>query len=266
MTFIGNLIVLFLIGGGVMALLSFIAEKSNNKISGVILSFPTTIVITFIFLAYTNSVETVTEIAPAVFIPLGLGVIFPVIYIYTGYLFSKLNVSKIVEVGGSFIVSTIIWIIFSIPVAFFRFSDLFIGIIIYFIFLVISQIILDKIKYQKPIPIKYTKMEKLGRASFIGFMLVIIAILSKTINPFWGSIFSVFPAGVVAVLMIFHWHHSHNHLVPLVQKLPIGSLLMFIYVISVLYSFPILGPIIGTLASYAVSLILYLGIRKILKI
>jgi hypothetical protein len=264
--FVIKLFVLFLIGGSVIAGLSFIAEKSNSKISGIILSFPSTIVITFIFLAYTNSVEVVTKVAPSIFIPLGIGLIFPIIYIYTGQFLSKLKISKTLEVIGSFLLSTVFWIILSIPIAYIQFSNLSIGILGYLILLVIAQIILEKKKYEKVLPIKYTQKEKIGRAIFIGFILVIIAVFSKIINPFWGSIFSVFPAGVGSLLMIFHWNYSPNNLIPLVQKLPIGSLLIFIYVLAVLYFFPIIGPIIGTVISYGISLILYLGIKKILKV
>lgn len=40
--FIIQLIVSFFVGGGLITLLTFLAEKSSSKVSGIILSFPST--------------------------------------------------------------------------------------------------------------------------------------------------------------------------------------------------------------------------------
>ncbi|MEK7588347.1 MAG: hypothetical protein AAB438_00840 [Patescibacteria group bacterium] len=264
--FLLKLVILFIIGGGTIALLSFIAEKSSTKLAGVILSFPSTIVISFIFLAYTNSIDTVIQVAPTAFIPLGVGLIFPIIYIYTARFLNKLNIPKILEVSGSFLISTIFWLVISIPLAEIHFSNIIFGIIGYFVLLTLAQIILEKEKNETPPLVTYSTTQKIARASFIGSIVVLMAILSKFISPFWGSIFSVFPAGVGSLLMIFHLQYSPANLSGLVQKLPIGSLLIFIYIISVLYFFPIYGVILGTLFSYTLSSMGYMVIKKLLKV
>ncbi|MDQ3076347.1 MAG: hypothetical protein M3Q34_04455 [bacterium] len=264
-SFLLKLVTLFFIGGGAIAALSFIAEKSSNKVAGIILSFPSTIVITFLFLACTESIDTVVRVAPTALIPLGVGLLFPIIYINTGRWLAKLNTTKTLEVAGSFIISTIFWLLISIPIADNSFSNVTWGIGGYFILTLIAHIILKKEKNKTTPPINYTTKQMMARASFIGFIIVLMATLSKFVSPFWGSIFAVFPAGVGSLLMIFHWQYSPDHLSGLLQKLPIGSLLIFVYIIAVVYFFPLFGPIAGTLISYILSLIVYLGIKKILK-
>jgi len=53
--FIIQLITSFIVGGIVIAIISFVAEKANKKISGIILTFPTTMALGFFFLCWTLS-------------------------------------------------------------------------------------------------------------------------------------------------------------------------------------------------------------------
>lgn len=53
--FIIQLITSFLVGGAVIALLSFIAERVHKRIAGIVLAFPTTVALGFFFLGWTLS-------------------------------------------------------------------------------------------------------------------------------------------------------------------------------------------------------------------
>ena len=93
--FVIQLAVSFIVGGGVVALLSFIAEKANKKIAGIILAFPTTVALGFFFLGWTLSPEAVAGVVPATLIPLGLSVLFAAVYGYVAEQAAKFIKNKI---------------------------------------------------------------------------------------------------------------------------------------------------------------------------
>jgi len=60
-----QLITSFFVGGSLIALLSFIAERASEKMAGVIISLPATISISYFFIGWVLSPVKVAEIAPA---------------------------------------------------------------------------------------------------------------------------------------------------------------------------------------------------------
>ena len=56
---LAQVLVSFFVGGSLITLLSLIAEKSNQHISGIIMMFPTTLVLGFFFLGLTTNAEIV---------------------------------------------------------------------------------------------------------------------------------------------------------------------------------------------------------------
>ena len=123
--------------------------------------------------------------------------------------------------------------------------------------------ILKRKIYDKPVAIQYTSIQKVLRATFVGFMIFLIVLLSKILNPFWGGMFSMFPAAFSSVILIIHWHYGIKGLFPTMQKAAIGSLSLFGYAISVMFLFPKYGYIFGTLFAYLVSFIITLFLIKI---
>ncbi|WP_156957509.1 hypothetical protein [Hippea jasoniae] len=72
----------FFAGGIFITFLTLIAEKSSEKTAGIILMFPSTLMLGFFFLGWTTSSQTVSKIAPSTLIPLGVGISASTIYIY----------------------------------------------------------------------------------------------------------------------------------------------------------------------------------------
>ena len=192
--FIIQLITAFIVGGGLIALLSLLAERVGSKISGIVIAFPSTIALAFFFLAWTLSSQTVSDMVPTTLIPLGVSVMVPVIYIYSAKLFSRFHISKLIQILASFFVSSLFWLVLSIPVAIFQFSSFVIGVVVYATFAIFSHLLLHRKKYEKPKALIYTTGQKIGRAAFVGFIIVLVVFLGKTLGSFWGGIFSMFPA------------------------------------------------------------------------
>lgn len=263
--FIIQLITSFVVGGGFIGLQSFIAEKAGRKLSGIILTFPSTIALGFFFLGWALSPETVAKVVPSTLIPLGLTVLFTAIYAYLAENISRIIGDRSRQIIFTFGISLTFWFIFSLPFAILEIDNLPVGITGYFLLTLLTHVLLHRKKHEKPTRLQYTPMQKVGRALFAGLIIFLVVLLGKLLSPFWGGVFAMFPAAFSSMLLILHWYYGPESLFPGFQKVPLGSLSLFSYAIAAMFVFPEFGFVIGTLISYAVSIVLVLLLVMLTK-
>ncbi len=251
--FVIQLIVSFVIGGAFIALLSFIAERVSPRMSGIIIAFPSTAVLSFFFMGWSLSAQEVAVIAPSTLIPLALAVLFTAIYAYSAEYFDEIIQNKIWQIVVSYSASIGLWFALTVPFAVFKFNNLAIGLIGYTLIMLMAHVLLNRKRYEKPASLTYTYWQKIGRAFFVGFIVFIAVLLGKILNPFWGGMFAMFPAAYTSLILILHWYYGPKILFPTMQKVAIGSLSLCAYVLVVLVTFPIYGFIFGTIIAYIVS-------------
>jgi len=258
-----QLLISFFVGGSLITILSLIAEKTSQHISGIIMMFPTTLVLGFFFLGLTTTAKNVSTIIPATLIPLGIVIFSSVIYIYFSIYFAVYIKNKVLQILCSLLTSMIIWFIIASPFAIYKFSNVFIGITGFFIIVTFTHFILKRNNYELSLTRpKYTKIQILIRALFTGSIIATVVLLGKTLNPFWGGIFTMFPAATFSTLIILHYYYAPRQLFYFMKNAPLGSILLFVYAISIMLLFPKIGIWLGTLVSYSISLTLGLLLIK----
>lgn len=249
-----QLVASFLVGGALVTILSLIAERAGHRIAGIIMMFPTTLVLGFFFLGYTTSAQHVSNSIPAALIPLGIIVFSAIIYIYCALFFESRLQGKIPQIAFSFLTCIVLWFLVVSPFAIFKFSNVFLGAAGFFVLIVAAQLILKKsytLNFPRP---QYTKIQILIRASFTGSTITTVVILSKTLGSIWGGIFTMFPAATLSSLIILHYYYSPRQLFYFMSSVPLGSLSLFVYTIAVMLLFPKIGIWAGSLISYGISL------------
>lgn len=266
-TLLLQLLLSFVIGGSLIALLTILAEKAGERTAGIILMLPTTIVIGFFFLGCTTSARNVAHIVPATLIPLGIVVFSSVIYIYYSLFISKYIRSKKTQILITFIATSITWFFLAAPFAIYRFSSIITGIAGYIILAFSAHYMLNKRGNKTNISrLSYTLPQIIFRAAFIGAMIAIVVYLGKILDPFWGGVFTMYPAATLATLIILHYYYEPLQLFYFMKKAPTGSISIFIYAICAMVLFPSYGIITGTFLSYSASLffsVAYVGyLRK----
>ncbi len=261
--FIIQIIVSFIAGGITIAFLTFLAERVSDKISGIVLAFPSTAVMGYFFLSWATTPEEVAGIVPATFIPLGATALYPLFYVYTALILSRTKTPKLFQILLTAFLGFIFWLSISFPAAFFKITNFYIGTLIYLIIVFGAHILLNKNKIDKPEMPKYTTTQKISRPVFVGLIIAIIVFLGKIFNPFWGGMFAMAPAAFSSSLMVLHWYYGPDQLFPMVSKIAIGTLSIYIYSISVAIFFPITGFIYGTLIALVISLITSFLISKL---
>lgn len=255
-----QLITSFLCGGFSIAVISLIAERVSTRVAGMILVFPSTVVLGFFFLGWTLSPEAVVKVIPKTLIPLGLTALFPALYLYNATICTKFLKKKFWQIVATFVATTIMWFFLCVIL---RFPGLAVGVLGYGLLAILAHFFLTRKNYRKPIPLTYTLSQKVGRAVFAGCIIFLVVFLGKVLNPFWGGIFSVFPVAISSSMMILHWYYDANELYPAVQRVPIGSIASLVYIFIVMFVFPAVGFILGTIVAYVISVVAALLVYQI---
>ncbi len=255
--FLIQTIISFIVGGVFVTFLSFLAERVKERFSGIILTFPSTLSIGFFFLGWTLGPQKVAVVIPVVLISLGLAILFTAVYFYTALVLRHFNIIKTFQIVVAFCMGTLTWFILVSPFVIKKFSSLTIGICGYLLLITITHILLHlkKSSITRLTSFKYSLSQKIGRALFVGSLIVIVVIFGKLLNPFWGGVFAMYPAAIASTLVIFHWYYDADKLLPVVKKIPIGSLSLFVYAMVSMFSFRYFGFILGTIASCSASLL-----------
>jgi hypothetical protein len=255
----------FFIGGGLISLLSYLVEKTNKKMAGLILGFPTTVGLGFFFLGWSVSPEAVSEVAASTLIPFGLSVLFAASYGFIAEYFNSVTKNKYLEVFFTLIISIGFWLLISIPLGIYKFDNLYIGIFVYLLLSCLSHYLLKLRDTNKAISLQYNTNQKIARAATVGTVIFLVVLSGKLLNPFWGGILSVFPAAFASVLVIIHLNYNYEFIFSSTKNMPIGSLSIFSYILSAMFFFKEYGFILGTISSYLVSLLTTLVLIKVKK-
>ncbi|MEX0617186.1 MAG: DUF3147 family protein [Candidatus Woykebacteria bacterium] len=251
--FTAQLITAFLIGGVLVSSLSLLAEKAPSKTAGLILSLPSTSVVSFFFIGLVTSKGQIYEAALGAFPALGASLIFAVVYIYVANLFKQKNLSLTVSLIGGFVV----WFFLAILIVSFEPLNLPYSLGIYTFLAVVSHYFLFIRTKDKTdglvanVPLDANSL--IVRSAFAGAVVATVVLMSKVAGPFWGGVFSVFPAAYASNLIAFHNKLGADSLFRFSKVLPIGSPSFVLYASAAAFTFPLIGLIWGTIVSYIVS-------------
>ena len=259
--FILQLITSFLVWWWFIAILSLLAERSSEKLAWIIISLPSTVVISFFFIWLVLWPKSIWNIAPILPITSWAIMLFTTTYLYV----SKINLSKIYSIILCAIASLSVWLLLAIPLAIYEFSNLFLSLIWYLLFTSTAYFFItikSKIK-SNHVPLSYSNTQKIIRAIIAWFFIMLSVLLAKVLWPFWWGIFSWFPAVFLASLMIIHWHYDSNFLFKIWKNSPLWSIVFVSYSIFAMYSFPAFWIIWWTAMAYIWSLLIFLLVKKI---
>ncbi len=248
-----------IIGGSWVTVTTVIAERLGPKLGGLIGGMPSTALVSFLFIALTQSTQvavTATTIVPA-----SVG-------FYCFFFLSYLQITKF-GFYKALALSLIIWFIFAVFAITIDIQDIWASVLIWLIFVTSSVwFVLTKIKLKpvNTIKISYTPTIILGRAMLAGIIISTAVFMAKLAGPVWGGVLSTFPALTISTLLIvrktagleFTRHIMKNIFISITINLGIFALLVRL-------SYPRYGPLGVTIFSYIGTLGFTYILYKILK-
>lgn len=233
--------------------------RFGSKTSGFIAGLPSTALLSFFFIGYTQSPEIASG-ATAVF-PLSMGIsgIFLVIYAWLARrgLFISMLTAVLVWFGLSFLV---VWLH---PV---HFGE---NLLVYAVSMAIAFLILEN--YLKLRSVSKNKSIIHGkhtfeRSLFGGFIITLTVLIAKTGGPVMGGIFAGFPAMFISALVISYKIQGMDFSRAMAKPLLVtGMITIAVYAVAIKYLYLSTGLYWGTLISICISAVsAYLTFRFIL--
>lgn len=252
--FYWQLAVSFILGGGFIALLTFLVERAPTRIAGAIISMPSIVIFSYLFIGWTISAERVGQIAFVTLAGAGAVQMFTIAYMYISLIKTD---NKFFSIFLSVIAAFSAWFAIAVVIVTRKISYFPISLGIYLVCVAISYYFLH-VKSTVPLPEKihhYTTRQIIYRSLFAGLMIAFTVFLSKAANPFWAGIFGAFPAGYLSAFIILHFYYGSPMLFKVAKNISIGSFCFVSYLIASHWSFPAFGVLGGTAVSFAVSLV-----------
>ena len=247
--FLFQLFVTFLTGSIWIFLIVLAGKRFGSKTAGFIGGLPSTAVLSFFFIGFTQSPETASEATTIFPIVYGVTALFLVVYAW--------QIKKGIFIALSS--GLIVWIILSTIIILLDPDNFIIILFCYILILLCVYFLLERIlkitSYGRVLT-NYTNRQIAFRSLFGGLIIMMAVLFAKIGGPVFGGMFAAFPAMFISTLVISYKVHGADFSRALTKPLMItGMITIVIYVIAVKYLYIYTGLYIGTILSMTISAI-----------
>ena len=257
--FMLQLLLTFIAGSAWIFLTVLAGTHFGSKIGGFIGGLPSTALLSFFFIGYTQSPEMASK-ATTVF-PLAIGVsgMFLVVYAWL----SRQGFMLALFTG------LVIWFVLSLLIVLFHPESFTMNIIIYILIMFCAYYILEKKLSIKSIAnekMNHTSKHLVVRSVFGGMVIMLTVFIARIGGIFLGGILAAFPAMFIATLTITYQVHGIDFSRAMTKPLLVtGMITVAVYAIALRYLYLSAGLYYGTILSIIISAIsAYLTLRFIL--
>jgi len=247
--FLLKLVLSFLIGGLWITVASVAAERMGSKIGGVIGGLPSTAVVAFGFIGWTQGAEKVHDVATTFPLAFAANAFYLVAYaaLSPRGLWAGIGAALLTWLSGE---ALILWL---------DVQSVWVSIVVWVAALVIAYWVLERglgVSSHERIRIRYTAGQMLGRAAFAGGIVALAVLGSQVGGPIWGSILAAFPALYTSTLILVSRSAGVAFSRSLATPLMISSVVNVTVFVLALRFVVLHLPLIGALAAaYCISMV-----------
>jgi len=235
----------FILSALVVIIVMYIAENYGSKAGGILGTIPSTIVVAFVFIAYSKGTYFASDAAAVVPAELSVNVIFL-------FVFSLLVHRSTIL---AFIVTFIVWATLSSLLVIFQMDNIVVSILLYLssvliVFLFLEKIV--KIPSIGKVKIHYTAQKIIIRG-FLAGIVIVIAVFLSNVSSIISGIFSVFPAILSSTMIISVKEHGPDFAAGMAKSMVLGLSSVATYATLIHLFYPIYGIIVGSIIAYVIS-------------
>jgi hypothetical protein len=257
--FILQLLLTFGVGSLWIYLTVLSGLKFGSKTSGFIAGLPSTALLSFFFIGFTQTPQIASE-ATTVF-PLSMGITgtFLVVFAwlaYRGFLLAMFA-------------AILAWFGLSVAVLYFHPAHFWLNLLIYAITMIFAFLLLEKYLNIKSVSNKKahsSTKHMIYRSLFGGFIILMTVFIAKKGGPVMGGLFAGFPAMFISTLVISYQVQGITFSRAMTKPLLVtGMITIAVYAAAMKYLYLSFGLYWGTLGAISISAIsAYLTFRYIL--
>lgn len=240
----------FIVGGLFVSLQTLLGERVPIRWRGAVLSLPSTMALSFLFIGLTKTTAVMPEVVQ--FFPAALAADYMFVLVFVLLSRYSLPVSLIGGLTG--------WAIYAAIALRYPPISFTLATLVYFLPVVLISYWWIKRLPQTAhlIPVAMTWQRITVRALLGGSVIATVVILTHTLGSIWGSLFSAFPAAWSSTFIIYYLVHGKK-IIPAVGKslFSPGVFTFMIYAYIAMLTFPRFGIWIGTLLCYLAVFLVY---------
>lgn len=242
-----QLFLTFLTGSCWIYLTVLAGLRFGSKTGGFIGGLPSTALLAFFFVGFTQSPEIASSATTIFPIAIAISGIFLVVY------------ACIVRHGfiPAILSGLCSWFILAGVIVLFRWVNFTLNLIIYAIVMFFVYLILEKYLLIKSVPSEqsgHPEKHLVIRSLFGGFVVMLTVLIAKTGGPVFGGIMAAFPAMFISVLTISFKANGIEFSRAITKPLMMtGMITVATYVVAIRFLYLYTGLYIGTLLSICVS-------------
>lgn len=234
--------------------LSIIAERVSAKLSGILSGLPLGTMVALVFFAIEYGVDYSVNIALY-----NIHGLFALVAFIFGYYYSTFYTKKF-DILVSILISFFSYLIGAFVLTFIPIHIIFTPIWVITVITIATIYFAKKPDNSKKINTKITFKDLFFRAALTAIIFVLVTSIPKIAPVNIAGIFTPFPSMMLPLLIIVHFNHSSNQARTILKNTPSGLSSIVIFCISVHFTYPMLGIILGTIISFAIC-VLYIVIQ-----
>ena len=257
--FLLQLLLTFLIGSCWIYFTVIAGLRFGSKTGGFIGGLPSTALLSFFFIGFTQSPEIASSVTTVFPIAIAISGLFLVVYamiVRRGFMLALLS-------------SLCFWFLLSTIIVFFRWEKFLLNLIIYAAVMLFAYLVLEKyllIRSKSADKSRQPEKHLVIRSAFGGLVVMLTVLVAKTGGPVLGGIIAAFPAMFISTLTISYKAQGIEFSRAMTKPLMVtGMITVAVYAIALRYLYISTGLYIGTLLSVCISAVsAYLTFRFIL--
>jgi hypothetical protein len=255
--FILKLALSFVLGGLWITLGVALAERRGSATGGLVLGFPSTVLLAVVFIGWTQSSRAAvqaTSVIPAVH---GINALYVLV---TVSLIGR-------RPWAAWAAGLAAWGACAALVVATRFDDFTSGVLVYAVLLTFSY---WRIGRTLPKDVETARgpaagpMVIAGRGLFGGAVIVLAVLVAKTGGPLLGGVFAIFPAVFTGALAATARSHGPVFSAAVMRATLLGGVSCIVFAVAVRVSFIALGLVLGTILSTLSALASTVSIRALI--
>ncbi len=250
----------FVLAAAWVSMSTVVTERLGTKVGAVVTTLPSTLVVALFFIAVDEGPGLAADVAAVVPAEMGINVVFLAVFVAASG--RGLPAALVASLGA--------WTALSAGLFVLDPGGLYVSLPIFLVGVAGTTLWLRARHHFEQRPgrrIAYTPGEIAFRGLFAGLMIALSVVAARLSGPVLGGILSVFPAIFTSTMVILYLRQGREFSGATGTLMIVGSANVVVYSVVVVFAFPPLGAIWGTVAalvvSYAWSFGLYLGVKRL---
>ena len=227
--------------------ISAIAERVSTRVAGILAGAPLSAVLFFFFVGRDMGIPFIVASIPHAIAAFSGTVVFVLAYYWASARFTTYSV-----IAGT-TAATLAFLAVALAQMAIPFT-VFTATALTMIVICLALWILRHIEFIKVSrPVRFTARLLFLRGGMAATMITIVIALAESLGSRWTGLLVGFPTALLPTLLIIHTTYGAPSTHAIIRNFPLGMGSIIFYILTVRYSFPLVGVYLGTAAALAAS-------------